>query len=178
MKIEKTDFEDLLIINHNICLDSRGLFKEVFRNNIIEENLCYKLNFCQYNDVKSYFMVLRGLHYQEEPYAQSKLISVSVGEILDVAVDIRKESDSYGKYFSHVLSSENHESLFIPKGFAHGYLTLSDYALINYKVDNIFKPNMESGIFYNDKHLKINWGVDHSKLIISEKDKNLKNFIW
>ena len=178
MKLIKTHFKDLILIKHKFIPDNRGHFKEILNLEALEDCLSYKLNFCQENSVKSNLNVLRGLHFQHEPYAQSKLISVSVGEILDVAVDIRKESDSYGKYFSHVLSSENHESLFIPKGFAHGYLTLSDYALINYKVDNIFKPNMESGIFYNDKHLKINWGVDHSKLIISEKDKNLKNFIW
>ena len=96
MKIENTNFKDLLIINHDIYHDSRGLFKEVFRNNVIEENLSYKVNFCQYNVVKSSFMVLRGLHYQCEPYTQSKLISVTAGKILDIAVDIRKNSKTYG----------------------------------------------------------------------------------
>ena len=178
MKIEKTDFEDLLIINHNICLDSRGLFKEVFRNNIIEENLCYKLNFCQYNDVKSYFMVLRGLHYQEEPYAQSKLISVTAGKILDIAVDIRKNSKTYGKYFSYILSAESNKSIFVPKGFAHGYLTLSEYADVNYKVDSYYNKDSERGISFKDKYLNIDWGVGENKLIISDKDKKLTDYKW
>ena len=116
MNIEKTDFEDLLIINHDVYHDSRGLFKEVFRKNVIEENLGYKINFCQDNNIKSSYMVLRGLHYQEEPHAQSKLVSVTEGKILDIAVDIRENSKTYGKYFSYVLSSDNHKSIFIPKG--------------------------------------------------------------
>ena len=115
MNIGKTEFKDLLIINHDVYHDSRGLFKEVFRNNVIEENLSYKINFCQENNVKSSLMVLRGLHYQEEPFAQSKLISVTVGKILDIAVDIRINSKTYGKYFSYVLSSEDNKSIFIPK---------------------------------------------------------------
>ena len=122
--------------------------------------------------------MLRGLHFQKEPYSQSKLVSVSFGKILDVVVDIRKDSDNYGKYFSCVLSSQNHESLFIPRGFAHGYLTLSDSAIINYQVDNYYNPEAEDGIPYNDEFLNIDWGIQMSKIIISEKDKNIKPFIW
>ena len=178
MNIEKTDFEDLLIINHDVYHDSRGLFKEVFRKNVIEENLGYKINFCQDNNVKSSYMVLRGLHYQEEPYAQSKLVSVSEGKILDIAVDIRKNSKTYGKYFSYVLSSESNKSIFVPKGFAHGYLTLSENADVNYKVDNYYNKNSEQGISFKDKYLNIEWEVDENKLIISDKDKKLTDFTW
>ena len=178
MNIVKTDFKDLLIINHDVYHDSRGLFKEVFRKNVIEENLGYKINFCQDNNIKSSYMVLRGLHYQEEPHAQSKLVSVTEGKILDIAVDIRENSKTYGKYFSYVLSSDNHKSIFIPKGFAHGYLTLSEYADVNYKVDNYYNKNQEKGICFKDKYLNIDWGVGENELIISDKDKNLDNFKW
>ena len=178
MNIGKTEFKDLLIINHDVYHDSRGLFKEVFRNNVIEENLSYKINFCQENNVKSSLMVLRGLHYQEEPFAQSKLISVTVGKILDIAVDIRINSKTYGKYFSYVLSSEDNKSIFIPKGFAHGYLTLSDNADINYKVDSYYNLNSEKGISFRDKYLNIDWGVDENELIISDKDQKLTNYKW
>ena len=178
MKIEKTNFENLLIIHHNISLDSRGLFKEIFRNNIVEENLSYKVNFCQYNDVESSFMVLRGLHYQEEPHAQSKLISVSKGKILDIAVDIRKKSKTYGKYFSYVLSAESNKSIFIPRGFAHGYLTLSKNVYMDYKVDNYYNQESERGISFKDKYLNIDWGVDESRLIISDKDRKLVDYKW
>jgi len=178
LNIVKTDFKDLLIINHEIYYDERGSFKEVFRKNVIEENLGYRINFCQDNNVKSSYMVLRGLHYQEEPYAQSKLISVSKGKILDIAVDIRKNSKTYGRYFSYVLSSESNKSIFVPKGFAHGYLTLSENADVNYKVDNYYNKNSEQGISFKDKYLNIEWEVDENKLIISDKDKKLTDFTW
>lgn len=178
MNIVKTDFKDLLIINHEIYYDDRGSFKEVFRKNVIEENLGYRINFCQDNNVKSSYMVLRGLHYQEEPYAQSKLISVTEGKILDIAVDLRENSKTYGKYFSYVLSLESNKSIFIPKGFAHGYLTLTKNAYVNYKVDNYYEKKSERGIRFNDKYLNIDWGVDENKLIISDKDKKLTDFKW
>lgn len=178
MKLKKTDFKDLLIISHHKYPDNRGYFKELFRKNDLEDALGYKINFCQENLVKSYYGVLRGLHFQKEPSAQSKLVSVLHGEILDIAVDIRKSSKTYGKYFSYSLSSENNESLFIPAGFAHGYLTLTDYAVVSYKVDNYFNPLLESGIPYNDKFLAINWGFDKFDFIISEKDMNHDPFVW
>jgi dTDP-4-dehydrorhamnose 3,5-epimerase len=178
LKITKTDFKDLLIIEHDVYIDDRGLFKEVFRKDILEENLGYKINFCQDNQVKSFYMALRGLHYQEEPYAQSKLVSASEGKILDVVVDIRRNSKTYGKYFSYALSSEFHKSIFIPKGFAHGYLNLSDNAIVNYKVDNYYNKQSEKGVSFNDKYLNIDWGVDENQLIISDKDKKLINYKW
>lgn len=178
MKFERTDFKDLVIIKHNIYDDKRGFFKEKFKLNQLENFLNQKLSFCQDNSVKSYMNVLRGLHYQKYPYAQSKLLSINSGRILDVCVDIRKESKTYGKYFSYVLSAENHESLFIPKGFAHGYLTLSENALIDYKVDNYYKCTHESVISYNDPFLNIEWGVGEQNLIVSDKDKNQNLFNW
>ena len=178
MRVEKTPFVNLLIINHNVFSDNRGDFKEVFRLNEVEDLLNYKINFCQENNVKSKYMVLRGLHYQEEPFSQSKLVSVIKGEILDVAVDIRKNSPTYGKYFSYKLSENSRKSLFIPKGFAHGYLTLTKYAYVNYKVDSYYNKNSERGIKYNDKYLNIDWGIDKDFLVISEKDNNIKDFIW
>ena len=178
MNIVKTNFKHLLIINHDVFHDSRGSFKEVFRSDVIEENLGYKINFCQENNVKSSYMVLRGLHYQDEPYAQSKLVSVTQGKILDIAVDIRKKSKTYGKYFSYVLSSESNKSIFVPKGFAHGYLTLSEIANVNYKVDSYYNKSSEGGISYKDKYLNIDWGVDHSTLIISDKDKKFLDHKW
>tara|TARA_B100001245_G_C22676949_1_gene331042 strand:+ start:78 stop:614 length:537 start_codon:yes stop_codon:yes gene_type:complete len=178
LKITKTDFNGLFIIEQDVHLDNRGLFKEVFRKDVLEKYLGYSINFCQDNNVKSSYMVLRGLHYQEEPYTQSKLVSVTEGRILDIAVDIRGNSKTYGKYFSYVLSSDIHKAIFIPKGFAHGYLTLSDKANVNYKVDNYYNKESESGISFEDKNLNIDWGVDKIKLLISEKDKNLDNFKW
>ncbi len=178
MNIVKTAFKDLLIIKHDIFHDNRGSFKEIFRKNIIEESLGYRINFCQENSVKSCKNVLRGLHYQKKPFAQSKLISISSGKIFDVAVDIRKDSKTYGNFFSRVLDANNNESIFIPKGFAHGYLTLSDFASISYKVDNYYNPNVEEGIVFNDDFLKIDWGIEEAKLIISKKDLGFNNYNW
>ena len=178
MKLIKTDFKDLIIIKHNVFKDNRGYFKERFKKEKLEKIITSKLNFCQDNSVKSTLNVLRGLHFQKEPYAQSKLVSVSVGSILDVVVDIRKDSATYGKCFSYILSSENHESLFIPKGFAHGYLTLTDFAIINYQVDNYYNPDAEVVIPYNDEFLNIDWGIQADKIIISNKDNIQNAFEW
>tara|TARA_B100000524_G_scaffold20970_1_gene10752 strand:+ start:29 stop:565 length:537 start_codon:yes stop_codon:yes gene_type:complete len=178
MKLIRTDFKDLILIKHNIYPDYRGYFKEKLKIRDLESAINEKINFCQENTVKSKLNVLRGLHFQKDPFAQSKLISISSGKILDIAVDIRKESTTYGMYFSHILSCKNHESLYIPKGFAHGYLTLSDCALVNYQVDNYYKPKMEGVIAYNDDFINIDWGLDENKMIISDKDRSQNNFTW
>tara|TARA_Y100001954_G_scaffold229905_1_gene276678 strand:- start:924 stop:1460 length:537 start_codon:yes stop_codon:yes gene_type:complete len=178
MRFIKTKFRDLFIIKHNLYTDDRGYFKETFKKEKLEKLIDKKINFCQQNSVKSKKNVLRGLHFQKDPNGQSKLISVEQGKILDIAVDIRKDSETYGRYFSYILSQENHESLFIPKGFAHGYLTISETVLINYTVDNYYSPKNEMGISYDDKFLKIDWGVDHNRLIISKKDKKYEPFKW
>lgn len=179
MNIEKTQFFDLLKIKHKVHFDKRGFFKEAFLYEYLDKNLSYKFNYCQENIVKSKRNVLRGLHYQLEPYSQSKLISVEIGKILDISVDMRKQSKTFGKYFSYILDSKKHESLFIPKGFAHGYLTISEEAIISYKVDNYYNKSFERIIKYDDPFLKINWGIDSNDLIISEKDLNdLNKFNW
>jgi len=178
MRLVKTQFKDLVIICHNLFSDERGSFKEIYKKQKLESFLGYEIDFCQENSVVSKLNVLRGLHFQNKPFMQSKLISVSDGKILDVAVDIRKKSITYGKYYSMVLSSEQNESLFIPAGFAHGYLTLSKKATINYKVDNYYNPAMERGIPFNDPHLNIDWGIKQSEMIISSKDRNQKSFEW
>jgi|TARA_X000000950_G_C13904580_1_gene656264 dTDP-4-dehydrorhamnose 3,5-epimerase len=178
MKIIETNFRGLLIIEHSKFNDDRGFFKEIFKLEMLEKKYDYRFKFIQENLVKSYKMVLRGLHFQNPPYSQSKLISVFKGEIFDIAVDLRKDSATYGKYFSMEISEFCNRSLIIPKGFAHGYLTLSDEALINYKVDNIYNKKSENGIMFNDMNLNIDWGYDHSNFIVSKKDKSFKNYKW
>lgn len=178
MKYKETKFDGLFLISHKLSSDNRGYFKESFRKKELEKILEYKIDFCQENIVTSKINVLRGLHFQKNPFAQSKLVTVIEGNILDVAVDIRKNSNTYGKYFRYFLSSKNHESLFIPKGFAHGYITLSKNAIIKYEVDNYFNKNMEDGIAFNDNCLKIDWTVNRKDMIISQKDLKLRQFNW
>lgn len=176
--IRETNFKDLFIINHKCNYDNRGEFYEIFRKQSIESELDYNFNICQENLVKSSKNVLRGLHFQESPYSQSKLITVFSGKIFDVAVDLRRDSKTYGMYFSISLGSTDNMSLFIPKGFAHGYLSLEDNSLVSYKVDNYYNPESEYGIPYDDKHLNIDWGLNYNDIVISEKDKNYKHYKW
>ncbi len=178
MKYIKTNFKGLYIMEPTLNMDQRGFFIESYRKDTFEDNIGCSINICQHNIVSSNFSVIRGLHYQLEPFAQSKLISVINGKILDIAVDIRKDSITYGKYFSIELSSDNQKILYVPKGFAHGYLTLSKKAIVSYKVDNYYNKKYERGIRFDDKYLNINWGLNKSKLIISEKDKNLLEYKW
>lgn len=151
---------------------------EVFRNDLFSKNLKSPINFCQDNLVYSKKNVLRGLHFQKEPYSQSKFVYVSFGEILDVVVDMRKHSPTYANNFSIMLSSENNKSILIPKGFAHGYLTLSEKAVVNYKVDNYYNEEYDSGFKYNDPFLNIDWKISPKDIIISEKDNKLEYFNW
>ena len=178
MEFKENKFKGLILISHKVIFDHRGYFKETFLKNKLQKLVDYNIDFCQENSVISQKNVLRGLHYQKEPFIQSKLISVINGKILDVVVDIRENSRTYGKFFSYILSAKDHKSLFIPKGFAHGYLTLSKTATVNYKVDNYYNRQTERGIMYNDEFLKIDWGVKENDLIISEKDNNHKPFKW
>ena len=149
-----------------------------FRKDMLKNFIDYDINFCQENLVISSKYVLRGLHFQKAPYHQSKLISVISGKIMDIAVDIRKESKTYGKYFSCVLSDFDNKSIFVPKGFAHGYLSMSDNTIVNYKVDNYYNPKYEAGISYDDKYLDIDWGCSFDKIIISKKDLEINQYIW
>lgn len=172
MKFTPQIISDVILCEPNLLRDSRGYFVETFRRDILEDTVKYKINFVQDNESKSTKGVLRGLHYQIYPYAQSKLVRVIEGSVLDVVVDLRKSSQTFGKHLSIVLSSENNFQLFIPRGFAHGFVVLSDEAIFSYKVDNYYSKEHERGILYNDKNLAINWQLPFQKLKLSEKDKN------
>ncbi|MCF6185294.1 MAG: dTDP-4-dehydrorhamnose 3,5-epimerase [Bacteroidales bacterium] len=171
MKFIKTEIPDLIIIEPVVYGDDRGYFFESFRKDEFEK-YAGKINFVQENESKSGRGVLRGLHFQRPPYAQAKLVRVIRGEVLDVAVDIRKDSPTFGKYVSVILSGENKKQFFIPRGFAHGFVVLSDEAIFSYKVDNYYAPDYDDGILYNDADLNINWQIDENLIKLSEKDKN------
>ena len=171
MKINKTFIEDLLIIEPQLFKDERGFFYESYNKNNLDINIV----FVQDNESKSYKGVIRGLHFQAPPFDQTKLVRCVSGNILDVAVDLRTNSKTYGKSFSIELSSENKKQLFIPKGFAHGFQVLSETAIVNYKVDSFYNPKSESGIIWNDKDLSIDWNLD-IKPILSFKDLELISF--
>ena len=168
MKINKTFIEDLLIIEPQLFKDERGFFYESYNKNNLDINIV----FVQDNESKSYKGVIRGLHFQAPPFEQTKLVRCVSGNILDVAVDLRTNSKTYGKSFSIELSSENNKQLFVPKGFAHGFQVLSETAIVNYKVDNFYNPKSDSGIIWNDKDLSIDWNLD-LKPILSKKDLKL-----
>ncbi len=172
MKIETTDFPDLVIIDPGIFIDDRGYFFESYNLNTFKQNNIDNI-FIQDNQAKSIYGVIRGLHYQLAPYAQTKLIRVIKGKIYDVAVDIRENSPTFGKWFGIELSEDNHKQLFVPKGFAHGYSVLSQEAIILYKCDDFYNKESERGIIYNDPYLDIDWKVETEKSIISAKDKVL-----
>ena len=176
MKVEKTEFKDLFIIEPKLHFDSRGYFKETFNDTVLSQKLGFNLKFCQDNIVKSSKNVIRGLHYQTEKYSQSKLIQVVSGSILDVVIDIRDNSKNYLKYFKIELSAKNSLLLFIPKGFAHGYLALEDNTIVHYKVDTPYMKNFEAGINFKDPRFNIDWGIEEEDIIISKKDLNL-NFL-
>ena len=171
MKINKTFIEDLLIIEPQLFKDERGFFYESYNKN----NLNINIVFVQDNESKSYKGVIRGLHFQAPPFDQTKLVRCVSGNILDVAVDLRTNSKTYGKSFSIELSSENNKQLFVPKGFAHGFQVLSEIAIVNYKVDEYYNPDSDSGLIWNDKDLSIDWNLD-LKPILSKKDLKLISF--
>ena len=178
MKVEQTSIKDLVIIEPEIFYDSRGYFFESYNQNLFIKKLG-DFKFVQDNESKSSKGVLRGFHFQKPPFEQAKLVRCIEGEVLDVALDLRKNSSTYGKHEKVILSGDNKKQFFIPRGFAHAFLVLSETAIFSYKVDNIYAPESDSGIIWNDPNLLIDWGKDDSKLIISEKDKNLdmlKNF--
>ena len=166
------DLEGLVIIEPTIFEDSRGYFFEAYNQTVFQQNgiACH---FVQDNQSQSSYGVIRGLHYQLNPFAQAKLIRVLEGKILDVAVDIRKNSSTYGQHFSIHLSSDNKKQLFLPPGFAHGFSVLSETAIVLYKCDAFYNKQSEAGICYNDEQLQINWQVEAGKEIVSEKDLQL-----
>lgn len=169
MTVETTNIKDLLVLTPAIFEDERGYFFESYSEASFAKNgLSYA--FIQDNQSFSKNGVIRGLHFQKAPYAQTKLVRVLQGEILDVAVDIREDSATYGKHFSIVLSAENKKQLLVPKGFAHGFSVLSETAIVSYKVDEVYHKESESGIRYDDPALNIDWKVTLSDIIVSEKD--------
>ena len=169
MKYSRAEIPDIIIIEPDVFTDERGYFFESYKQNELNEFLGYDVNFCQDNVSKSNYGVLRGLHYQEPPFAQAKLVRVIQGSVLDVVVDIRKESPTFGRYIAIELSEENKKQLFIPRGFAHGFIVLSQLATLSYKVDNYYSKENEKGINYKNKELNIEWPLT-SKINISEKD--------
>jgi len=162
---------DVILIDPLLHGDDRGYFVEIYRQDLFEEAVGYQVNFVQDNESKSTKGVLRGLHYQVPPFAQSKLVRVLEGKVLDVAVDIRKNSPTFGQHIAIELSSENMRQIFIPKGFAHGFAVLSEIAIINYRVDNLYSPEHEKGIAFNDLKLNIDWRFKMEELKLSEKDR-------
>ena len=175
MEFEKLKIDGLVLCKPKIIEDERGFFSETFRKDLLEDFISRKLDFCQHNTSKSSFGVLRGLHFQTAPNAQTKLVSVSSGEILDVVLDLRKDSPSYGKYYSIILNDINNFQLLVPQGFAHGFVSLNKIAIVNYQVDNFYSSENEYGINPFDKDLKINWILDKNQIIINDKDKSHKN---
>lgn len=173
MKIKQTFIDDLIIIEPNLFEDKRGFFYESYNKNSLDK--ISNIVFVQDNISKSNKGVIRGLHFQKPPFTQTKLVSCIYGKILDVVVDLRKNSNTFGKNFSIELSSKNHLQILVPKGFAHGFQVLSKTAIVSYKVDNFYNSNAESGIVWNDKDLLIDWKQDLEH-IISKKDFKLKSF--
>ena len=169
MKIEKTSFEGVLILSPAVFNDSRGFFFESYNSKRFEE-IGLNFNWVQDNQSHSLHGVIRGLHFQKAPHAQTKLVRVLQGEILDVVVDLRKDQPTYGKSFSILLSSVNKQQLLVPKGFAHGFSVLSETADVLYKCDALYNKESESGILYNDPSLNIDWKIDNQYINVSEKD--------
>lgn len=169
MEIIKTNIEGVVIIEPRIFKDDRGYFFESFSQREFEEKVC-KTTFVQDNESKSSYGVLRGLHFQKPPFAQSKLVRVIKGAVLNVAVDIRKGSPTFGQYVSVELTGENHRQFFIPRGFAHGFSVLSEEVIFQYKCDNFYSPQSEGAIAWNDPDLNIDWRIPAEKVVLSEKD--------
>ena len=175
MTIETTPIKDLVIINPTVFEDTRGYFFEAYNQNALA-GLGVTINFVQDNQSFSKRGTLRGLHYQNPPYAQTKLIRVLQGEIMDICVDIREQSPTYGKHFAIKLSAENKKQLLIPHGFAHGFSVLSETAIVFYKCDQFYNKASEGGIRFDDPTLNIDWGIDLKAAIVSEKDQILPLF--
>lgn len=175
MAFTETGIKDLVVFEPKVFGDHRGYFYESFNLNTFREQ-GIGADFVQDNQSKSGFGVLRGLHYQLNPHAQAKLVRVLQGEVLDVAVDIREGSPTYGEHFSVLLTEENKKQLFVPRGFAHGFVVLSEEAVFAYKCDNYYAPEHDAGIRFDDPKLNIDWKIDADKVILSEKDAKLPLF--
>lgn len=174
INVIQTEIPGVVIIEPKIFGDSRGYFYESFSQRDFEEKVA-KVNFVQDNQSFSHYGVLRGLHFQNPPYTQSKLVRVIQGKVVDVAVDIRKGSPTYGKHVAVELTGENHRQFFIPKGFAHGFVVLSEKALFQYKCDEFYHPEAEWAIAWDDSELEIKWPISREDVILSDKDKHHPN---
>ena len=171
MKFTRTEITDVVIVEPAVHGDERGYFMETFREDKLSEFLGYKIGFCQDNESKSSYGVLRGLHYQLPPYAQTKLVRVIHGRVLDVAVDIRKNSPTFGQHVAVELSAENKRQLLVPRGFAHGFVVLEDDTIFAYKVDSYYSPECDKGIAFDDPDIAIDWKVPPPDLKLSAKDR-------
>jgi len=177
MTFTRAEIPDIIIIEPTVFGDNRGYFVETYKKDLLEKFISKKIDFVQDNESMSSFGVLRGLHFQIPPLSQTKLVRVTKGEILDVVVDIRKNSPTFGKHISIVLSDKNKKQLLIPQGFAHGFVVLSENAIFNYKVDSKYSPEHERGVKYDDKFLNIDWKIDKDNLILAQKDKLLSSLV-
>jgi dTDP-4-dehydrorhamnose 3,5-epimerase len=175
MNLIKTTLDGLVVLKPTIFKDNRGYFMESYNQKNINK-LLGNVNFVQDNESESSLGVLRGLHFQKPPYAQAKLVRCLKGSVLDVVLDLRKDSKTYGIFETILLTEENKKQLFIPKGFAHGFVVLSETAIFSYKVDNYYNPDSESGVLWNDLDLNIDWKINKKEIIVSEKDKSLPTF--
>ena len=175
MEYKETEIKGVWILEPKVFNDARGYFFEVWKQADFDEHIGYHVPFVQDNESKSSFGVLRGLHYQKGTYSQAKLVRVIKGKVLDVAVDIRKRSSTFGKYVMVELSEDNKRQFFIPRGFAHGFLVLSNEAVFTYKVDNVYAPGQEASIRWNDKDINILWPIDQAKVLTSAKDLKAKS---
>lgn len=171
MKIIETEIQGLLIIEPDVYGDSRGYFFESFNKRRFEEQTGVSVDFVQDNESRSVYGVVRGLHFQKPPHAQAKLVRVVSGRVLDVAVDLREDSPTYGRHVAVELSGENHRQVFIPKGFAHGFSVLSEDAVFQYKCDDYYAPETEGAVAWDDPDLEIDWQIPADDMILSEKDK-------
>lgn len=169
MEFKETNIKGVYVIEPRVFNDARGYFFEVWKQLEFDEHIG-KVTFVQDNESKSSYGVLRGLHYQKGALSQAKLVRVIKGKVLDVAVDLRRSSETFGQYVAVELSDENKRQFFIPRGFAHGFLVLSDEAIFTYKVDNVYAPQAEAGIRWNDPDIAVEWPIDLSKVVTSEKD--------
>lgn len=176
MTIKETCLKGCFVFSPKVIKDNRGFFLESFNHKMFEGLTGFKVDFVQDNQSVSEKGVLRGLHFQTGEFAQAKLLRVVKGKVLDVCVDLREDSETFGKHFSVVLDNKGHKQLYIPRGFAHGFLALENDTIFNYKCDNYYSKSHESGIVFDDKTLDIDWGFPHTELILSQKDKELPTF--
>lgn len=172
MEFIKTEIDGVWIIEPKVFNDDRGYFFESFKQAEFDKHIGYHVDFIQDNESKSNYGVLRGLHYQEGDTAQAKLVRVIKGKVVDVAVDLRKSSPTFGKYVMVELSEDNKRQFFVPRGFAHGFLVLSDEAIFTYKVDNVYSPQTEASLRWNDETVGVKWPIDVKDVVLSDKDLN------